>query len=80
MKFEGCVGLGSMSLLPDSRGGEEEVEEDEVEVKKKKKTEQKQEVFRAVARTPKKFRRVGLRPLCAHQPETGDNSFAQYKG
>ena len=38
-----------MSLLPDSRGGEEE---EEVK-KKKKKNEQKQEVFRAVARTPK---------------------------
>ena len=36
-----------MSLLPDSRGGEEE------EVKKLK-NEQKQEVFRAVARTPNK--------------------------
>ena len=47
VKFEGCVSLGSMSLLPDSRGGEEEEE-----VQKKKKNEQKQEVFRAVARTP----------------------------
>ena len=44
-----------MSLLPDSRGGEEGEEEEEEEVskkKKKKKNEQKQEVFRAVARTP----------------------------
>ena len=38
MKYEGCVTLGSMFLVPDSRGGEQE--------------EQKQEVFRAVARTP----------------------------
>ena len=63
MKFEGCVSLGSMSLLPDSRGGEEEVEVK----KKKKKTEQKQEVFRAVARTPnehkqKVFRAVARTP------------------
>ena len=49
MKFEGCVSLGSMSLLPDSRG-EEEVKQN----KKNKKNEQKQEVFRAVARTPNK--------------------------
>ena len=42
-----------MSLLRDSRGGEEE-EAEVKKKKKKKKTEQKQEVFRAVARTPKK--------------------------
>ena len=38
MKFEGYVSLGSVSLLPDSCGGEEE--------------KQKQEVFRAFAQTP----------------------------
>ena len=32
VKFEGSVILGSVSLLPDSRGGEEE--EDEEKVKK----------------------------------------------
>ena len=46
-----------MSLLPDSRGGEEEEEEEEVKKRREKKqktnkNEQKQEVFRAVARTP----------------------------
>ena len=34
MKFEGYVSLGSMSLLPDSRGGKEKEKEKE---KKKKK-------------------------------------------
>ena len=63
VKFEGCVSLGSMSLLRDSRGGEEEEE-----VKKKTlKNEQKQEVFRAVARTPKKKHRTKTRgvPSCS---------------
>ena len=45
--FEGYVSLGSISLLPDSRGGGGEEEE------VKQKNEEKQEVFRAFARTPK---------------------------
>ena len=55
MKFEGSVTLGSVSLLPDSRGGEEEEEV------KNKKTEQKQEVFRAFARKPEQKKRTKTR-------------------